>query len=81
VEQCEDSDTIDREAFWINELKAIYNKNLSKWRGEKPKKELPPRTLRRYDRPRTLNQIIFGVPWVERPLEFQTPRPTYDDCL
>jgi hypothetical protein len=58
IETCNEEDVHQREGFWINELKAIYNRQLSSWRNKIPL-EKP------YVR-RTNDAIIFGLNKVER---------------
>ena len=70
IEECSEKNQFEREYHWIEILNPGYN--------FKPFNPLPidltaqPRPI--YDRLRTLDEIIFAVPWVERPIEFQKPR-------
>jgi hypothetical protein len=53
IETCREEDGHQREGFWINELRAIYNKQLSTWRV-KTSAEPVSRT------PRTADDFIFN---------------------
>ena len=69
LEICPERHKTQREFHWIETLKPKYNFKPLQFDENTPTLPRP-----KYDRLRSYDEIIFGVPWVERPREFQKPR-------
>jgi hypothetical protein len=69
LERCPERVRTQREFHWIETLNPRYNFKPLRIDENAPRVPIP-----RYDRLRSYDEIYFGVPWVERPREFQTPR-------